>query len=196
MRKLILFLVFVFVIAVSSGLFAAEGIKKVIDNKEIPGAKKVEGVELAPEVKNAYWLNGKVKVSTSYYKDGGVKEVKLFRDKGTLMEDEKYDDDGNKTEESYWGGNGALEESDDGWAAMKWTYHDAKLVSECYYRDNGRLKERKLYNDLGDLVNRQYIGDDTSESEEFNPGPTVAGTQEEYYDKYGRHEATTYAEED
>ena len=50
------------------------------------------------------------------------------------------------------------------------------MVEESYYGEDGRVEEKKSYNEEGDLISKMYVGDKEQDpSEEFNPAPTMAG---------------------
>ncbi|MGB2600361.1 MAG: hypothetical protein WBC99_07965 [Candidatus Omnitrophota bacterium] len=125
-------------------------------------------------------------------KNGDIVEKRYYRDDGSLEQVEKYDDLGHKIGVGYYGSNGKLRESSDGWAAMRWKYKDGKVMGEGYYGADGHLKELKQYNELGDLVAKQYIGSGLPDpSEEYNPIPPLSGETNSYYDRYGRPEGST-----
>jgi antitoxin component YwqK of YwqJK toxin-antitoxin module len=127
-----------------------------------------------------------------YDASGNVIEKLYYRDDGSLEEVIKYDAMGNKTEIAYYGSGGGLRENADGWAAIKWKYENGNIAEETYYGANGRIKERKQYNELGDLVAKQYVGDGSIDpSEEYDPMPTLSGETTSYYDSYGRPEGQT-----
>lgn len=107
---------------------------------------------------------------------GKEREERDYWDNGSLKSCVKYDAYNHKVEESYYDRKGHLRRGIDGWAAIRWKYKDGNMIEEVYYGDNGRPMERKVYNDDGDLVGKQYFGeDDIDPSEEFNPFPTLAG---------------------
>ena len=139
-----------------------------------------------------YWKSGKVRVCRRYDKAGDLVEVSYYRENGTMEMDEKYGEYGHKVQESYYGGNGRLRDNLDGWAVMRWKYDNGTLIEQSYYGADGKLKERKQYNKLGDLVAKNYFGDGAIDpSEEYNPGPTLAGETNAYYDSEGRPEGET-----
>ncbi len=149
----------------------------------------------AKDDESLYYDNGKVRETKKFYPAGNLKEVDCYRQDGTLQEMQTYDKIGNKLSESNYGFNGKLMENSDGWSALRWTYAGGNMTSETYYSAGGRIKERKIFNSAGDLVGKQYVGDQGIDpSEEFNPWPTVSGESISYYDKYGRSEGTTAAE--
>lgn len=138
------------------------------------------------------WDNGNTRACRKYYETGDLAEVSYYRKDGSLEQLEKYDKYGNKVQESYYASNGKLRENADGWAAMRCKYKDGKMVEESYFSDNGRLKEHKQYNELGDLVAKQYVGDITPDaSEEFNPQPVLGKETITYYDSGGGLEGET-----
>ena|GEM_PF-600906 len=142
--------------------------------------------------KKEYWDNGNVRVCEKCNEMGDLVETDYYREDGTLEQREKYDMYGHKVEESYYGTNGKLRENADGWAAIRKQYKNGKLAIENYYGGDGHLKERKEYNELGDLVAKQYVGDgDPLPAEEYNPVPALAGEKVSYYDSGGRPEGTT-----
>ena len=128
-----------------------------------------------------------------YWDNGRVKTRNYYRGNGTLEQRIKYNKHGRKIEECYYDENGNLRQGIDGWAAMKWKYKDDNLIRENYYGDDGHLKERKIYNEYGDLVAKQYVGDGSIDpSEEFNPIPPVMGEEDvEYFGKEGEPEGKT-----
>ena len=147
-------------------------------------------------VENEKWPNGKVRVSKKYDDLGDLVGVAYYRKDGTLEEFSRYDENGHTIETAYYGENGKLREGADGWAAMLNKYVGGNLVMENYYDSRGKLQERKQYNDLGDLVSKQYIGDkEPLPAEEYDPAPTLAGESMSFYDQYGRGEGTTSVEE-
>lgn len=139
------------------------------------------------------WPDGKPRIKTSFYKDGTKAKISYYRQDGSLQQMETFDTEGDKLSVSYYGPNGRLADGADGWAAMKWTYNDGEIASETYYGEDGKPQERKLYNSLGDLVSKQYVGDKELPAEEFNPIPTLAGETISYYDENGKSEGTTTA---
>jgi len=145
---------------------------------------------------NEYYSNGKLRVSRQYNDEDGLASVKYYREDGSLEISEKYDMNGHKIEEVNYGENGRLRENSDGWAAIRWKYRGANMVEEDYYGGDGRLKERKQYNELGDLINKQYVGDPDLPAEEYNPIPPLAGESVEYYDENGKEEGKTSVEYD
>ena len=148
----------------------------------------------AAEPDKEYWPNGKVRMATTYNELGGLGKIMYYREDGTLEQQIKYDMDGHKIEESYYNAEGKLHENADGWAVLKNRYEGGKLRVEAYYTADGHLKEQKEYNELGDLVGKQYVGDDNIlPAEEYNPLPTGSGETTTYYDSYGRKEGSTSA---
>jgi hypothetical protein len=124
--------------------------------------------------------------------NGDIVEKRYYRDDGSLEQVEKYDALGHKIGVGYYGSNGKLREGPDGWAAMRWKYKNGKIMGEGYYGAEGRLKELKQYNELGDLVAKNYIGSGLPDpSEEYNPIPPLSGETNSYYDRYGRPEGST-----
>ncbi|MGB2629750.1 MAG: hypothetical protein WBD24_04605 [Candidatus Omnitrophota bacterium] len=126
---------------------------------------------------------------------GDVVEKQYYRDDGSLEQVIEYDSEGQKTSEAYYERKGKLKEGPDGWAAMEWKYKNGKIVGEGYYDANGHIKELKIYNEEGDLVNKKYYGDSGIDpAEEYDPVPPLAGESISYYDKYGHPEGTTSLE--
>jgi len=141
-----------------------------------------------------YWPDGKVRTVTEYNEMGGLEAISYYREDGTLEQEIKYDMDGHKIKESNYNSEGKLRDNADGWAVIKNQYEDGKLRVESYYGADGRLKEQKEYNKLGDLVGKQYVGDDDIlPAEEYNPLPTSAGESTTYYDSFGMKEGSTSA---
>ncbi|MDD4956503.1 MAG: hypothetical protein PHH49_01310 [Candidatus Omnitrophica bacterium] len=144
--------------------------------------------------KKEYWDNGKVREIEKDDPSGGMTEKDDYYENGNLELYQKFDMDGNKLEEANYDEEGKLKENADGWAAVKFVYTDGNMVSETYYGADGRVKERKTYNMSGDLVSKQYIGDEGIDpDEEYTPQPTVAGEVNSYYDDNGRFEGETEA---
>jgi len=151
----------------------------------------------ADNVKSKYWENGKPRESEKYNDEGNVTEKAYYRQDGSMEQHKRYDNFGHKTEESYYNKKGKLRRGVDGWAAMRWKYKDGNLREETYYGENGQLKERKTYNASGDLIAKQYVGDDINPSEEFNPVPPITGSETvEYYDSDGKPEGSTTVSRD
>jgi antitoxin component YwqK of YwqJK toxin-antitoxin module len=144
-----------------------------------------------------YYDNGKVREAKSLYPTGEVSSVKYYREDGSLESSVSYNTNGDKTEEANYNTSGTLRENEDGWAAMRWQYYPSgTTASESYYAADGSLKERKTYNEEGDLVDKQYVGDPDMDSEEYNPVPPLAGETEEYYGPEGQNEGATALEYD
>lgn len=128
-----------------------------------------------------HYSNGKVSEKRQYYSDGTLMEKDIYRDTGILERREHYDTYGHKTDESYYDEKGNLSSNMDGWASIGWKYKDGNIIEESYYGDNGQLKEKKIYNEQGDLVRKEYADEDNADPyEEFNPLPTMAGETIEY----------------
>jgi len=144
---------------------------------------------------NKYWDNGKIRVSNKYGQTENLLETKYFRENGTLEQLVKYDVYGHKTELGYYGADGKLRDTADGWAKMKWEYDGMNMVKEIYYNSSGRITETKSYNSEGDLVAKQYVGSSGIDpAEEYNPGVPLLGHETvSYYDSSGRKEAQTEA---
>ncbi len=148
----------------------------------------------AGDTKKEYWDNGKVRVVTEYGDLGSPVSVKDYREDGSMERAVKYNDNGQKIAVANYNSQGGLNETSDGWAAMKWSYSGGNMNAEGYYGSDGRLKEYKQYNDLGDLVNKVYVGnEDPDPSEEYQPMPTNAGETISYYSSEGMGEGTTSA---
>lgn len=99
-----------------------------------------------------------------------------FWENGKIKSYIKYDESGRKVEECNFDREGRLRSGIDGWAAMRWKYKGSQLAEEAYYGEDGRMTERKMYNELGDLIGKEYAaGVETYPSEEFEPLPIVAG---------------------
>ena len=145
---------------------------------------------------NEYWDNGKPRVMRKYNKIGNLVETNYYRQDGTLEEREKYDAYGHMIEEANYGENGQLRVNADGWAVIRKSYQNGQMVSESYYDASGKVIERKGYNDLGDLVAKQYVGDNIDPDEEYSPPPTLAGETTSYYDSSGRPEGSTSVQYD
>ncbi|MFQ5952213.1 MAG: hypothetical protein ACE5JK_02270 [Candidatus Omnitrophota bacterium] len=131
-------------------------------------------------------------IKEKHDKQGNVVEKRYYREDGSLEQVEKFDELGHKIGIAYYGSSGNLREGADGWAAMRWKYQSGKIIAEGYYGADGRLKELKQYNKLGDLVAKKYVGDSNIDpNEEYNPVPPLAGETNTYYDSYGRKEGST-----
>ncbi len=103
--------------------------------------------------------------------DPGLTVKKYYRPDGSVQKVEIFDADGRKTGEAYYGADGRLDKNPvDNWAAAEWRYSGDRLAEERYYGEDGRLKERKRYNDTGDLVDKDYYGGENNidEYEEYN----------------------------
>lgn len=103
-----------------------------------------------------YWENGKVRQCTVYDVDGRLTSKTYCRNDGTVEKMEKFDPYGNKTEEALYDQRGNLKAGIDGWAAMRWWYEDAHLISQIAYDEDGIPIERKQYGEGGKLILRQY----------------------------------------
>lgn len=147
--------------------------------------------------KDTYWDNGKIRSKQETSDTGDPVMTSYYRQDGTLEQTLKYDNDGNKIAEARYGNDGKLENGPEGWAAMRWKYIGGNMRGEAYYDESGQLTEYKKYNASGDLVSKKYVGDSEPDpSEEYQPGPTLAGEEESFYDSYGRPEGTTSVEYD
>lgn len=120
-------------------------------------------------------------------------EKKYYRQDGTLEKIERYDIYGHQVEESYYGGDGKLCRNPlENWATIRRGYEDGKLAEESTYDVDGCLIERKIFNKLGDLVKRQYVGD-ANPSEEFSPPLALSGRTDEFFDPSGKEKYETSA---
>jgi hypothetical protein len=136
-----------------------------------------------------YWLNTQVKISREYDPWSGLTNKNYFRDDGTLEKNEKYDTYGKRVEVSFYDNRGRLQEGVDGWAAIRWKwYEDGTLAEQSYYGPDGHLRQRKLFNSLGDLVARQLVDDGAlNPYEQFRP-VSVRRVTDIVYDQYGNEE--------
>ena len=145
------------------------------------------GQEVRLTDKVAYYDDGKIRGRTLFAPNGEVLEKLSYYDDGALQKMECFDRAGNKVVEAHYDSNGHLAITMDGWAAQRWLYKDGQLRAETTYGPDKRLQERKIYNDLGDLVGRQYANDTPmNESEEFNRGSVATNETDKFYDRYGR----------
>ncbi len=140
-----------------------------------------------------YWPNGKIKVFKLLNDMGDTSEISYYREDGSLEQNIKYDINGKKTEESFYNSSGKLRETADGWAAVKLRYAGDQLIQETYFGDDGMVKERKGYNSIGDLTNKEYYGlDGIDPDEEYAPNvPLLSHETVSYYDSYGKPEGKT-----
>lgn len=131
-----------------------------------------------------YWDNGKTKGCTVYDANGRMKAKLFYREDGTTEKIEKYDLNGNKTEEAWYDQKGRLKAGIDGWAAMRWRYYGAQLVSQISYGEDGIPLERKQYSEGGSLIFRQYREslDDEAPYEGANMAYLLGGRNIPYYD--------------
>ena len=122
-------------------------------------------------------------------------EKKYYRQDGTLEKIERYDIYGHQIEESYYDGKGRLCRNPlENWATIRRRYEDGKLIEESTYDAGGRLIERKIYNKLGDLVERQYAGnDDPNPAEEYGPPLALSGRTDEFFNSTGEEKYETSA---
>ena len=152
----------------------------------------------AQSEKNAYWDNKKVRERIEYDNQDNVVSKTFFREDGSLEKFEKYDTDGNQTEESYYGDGGKLCGNPvDYWAAIKRTYQNGNLTSDTTYSATGQMIERRIYDGSGDLVDRQYVGDDAANpDEEYTPPLELSGRTDQFYDSNGKEEYQTSAYKD
>lgn len=150
---------------------------------------------LSHEIYN--WETGGVRKDMAYDGNGVLRSESYYReDNETLEHIKKYDAAGHVTGMAYFSSQGRLSQSADGWAAARFEYDNGILATASYYRGDGRMYERKVYDDNGTLMAKQYIGDDNDidPDEEYNPRlPLNHEVQNDYYDEYGKHEATTSA---
>jgi hypothetical protein len=139
-----------------------------------------------------YWPDGKIREYRRYDSQGDLIDKTYYRKDGTPQQHETYDSDGHLVEESYYDENGNLAKNPtDDWAAMRWIYKDGILREDITYGINGRIKERREYNSIGDLVDRQYIGNEEPDpEEEFSPPLCLKGRTDEFLDSSGK---PTYA---
>ncbi len=142
------------------------------------------GTTLVP--KYDYYDNGKVMACSAVTPDGKIVAKRYYNENGTVSKEELYDGEGRKIEEVNYDDQGHLDDAVDGWAAKRWQYVNDVLRVESTYGEDGHLTERKFYNEAGDLVDRQYIGDDNIDpNEEFNRGSIVNYETDEFFDRYG-----------
>ena len=159
----------------------------------VPGEQALPagGAEGQREV--SYWPNGNIKEDKRYDDNGVMRRQGFFREDGTIEHLKKFDALGNVTDEINYSSSGRLMENGDGWAAMTFEYKNGNMISESYYGDDGHLYERKLYDNEGGLLAKQYVGDGKIDpDEEYNPYPVLNKQQDNmYFDDDGRPEATT-----
>jgi len=133
-----------------------------------------------------YYDDGKVMARSRSTPEGRLVEKHHYYHDGKVKKIERYDAAGEKIEESNYDDNGNLDDNFDGWAAKRWLYKNGQLRVESTYGEDGHLTERKIYNDLGDLADRQYIGDGNIDpNEEFNRGSVATKETDQFYNKYG-----------
>ncbi len=153
------------------------------------------GVQSKYTQKLAYYNDGKVMSCTVSTPEGTPVEKRWYFDDGKVKKTERYDRLGEKIEEINYDDEGKLDDGIDGWAAKRWTYMDRQLRVESFYGEDGHITERKIYNSLGDMVDRQYIGDGKIDpTEEFNRGSIVNHETDEFFDKYGHKQGSVTAE--
>lgn len=119
------------------------------------------------EVKNlreyAYRTDGKPWKCTVYDAKTGKLKGKIYYDaEGVLEKVERFNDDANKIEAALYSANGGLKEGPDGWAAMRWWYHEGVLRLQISYDDRGKPIERLFYSDGGKLLGRVYRSDEST----------------------------------
>ncbi len=152
----------------------------------------------AQSEKDAYWDNKKIREKTAYDGHENIVNKTFYREDGSLEKFEKFDTDGNQIEESYYGTDGKLcRDPVDDWAAIKRTYIGGRLASDTTYGADKKMIERRIYNRSGDLIDRQYIGDnDPNPEEEYSPPLELSGRTDEFYDSDGKKEYQTSAYKD
>ncbi len=141
----------------------------------------------------SYWPDGSIREDKRYDNNGVLRRQGFFREDGTIENLKKFDLLGNVTDDINYSEEGRLMENGDGWAAMKFEYKNGNMISESYYGDDGHLMERKLYDDQGVLLTKQYVGESNIDPyEEYDPVPVLNKQQDNmYFDDDGRPEATT-----
>lgn len=117
-----------------------------------------EGIESLKHYE--YWDNGKIKSCVVYDPEGFMKAKAYCRYDGTVEKIERFDRRGNMVEEALYDEKGRLRTGIDGWAAMRWWYEDAQLISQISYDDSGRPLEKRAFSESGRLVFRQYRADE------------------------------------
>jgi len=124
---------------------------------------------------------------------GNLVCISYYAENGALEQRVTFDKRGHKVGEAYYSSDGRLRENMDGWAAMRWRYKGSNLIMESYYDDAGKLTERKIYNESGALVDKQFAGDSRLDpNEEFSaPVPAMGRESIEYYDSNGKPEGKT-----
>jgi len=125
--------------------------------------------------------------------EGSLVGISYYDENGALEQGVAFDKNGRKRAEAYYSSDGSLRENMDGWAAMRWQYKDGNLIMESYYDDIGKLTERKIYNESGALIDKQFVGDSRLDpNEEFSaPVPAMGRESIEYYDSNGKPEGAT-----
>lgn len=160
---------------------------------DVPVEQALPGGAASGQREVSYWPNGRVKEDMRYDDNGVMRRQGFFREDGTIEKLKKFDALGNVTDDINYSESGRLMENADGWAAMTFEYKNGNMISESYYGADGHLTERKLYDDQGVLLTKQYVGDGNIDPyEEYDPVP-VLNKQEDnmYFDSEGRPEATT-----
>ena len=128
---------------------------------------------------------GRLVSKASYYHDGKVQKMERYNEAGEKIVEANYDNDGK------------LDNNFDGWAAKRWVYKDGNLRAESTYGEDGHLTERKIYIALGDLVDRQYVGDGKIDpNEEFDRAVVVTKETDHFYDEYGKETGAVTTEVD
>jgi len=152
----------------------------------------------AQSEKNAYWDNKNIRLRTTYGSEENITSKTFYREDGSLEKFEKYDTDGNQIEEGYYGDDGKLcDDPVDNFAAIRRTYQGGRLVSDTTFSTTGKMIERRFYDASGDLIDRQYVGDnDPNPEEEYSPPLELSGRSDEFYDSDGKKEYQTSAYKD
>ena len=152
----------------------------------------------AQSEKNDYWDNKNIRLKTTYDSEEDITSKTFYREDGSLEKFEKYDTDGNQIEESYYGDDSKLcDDPVDNFAAIRRTYQGGRLVSDTTFSTTGKMIERRFYDASGDLIDRQYVGDnDPNPEEEYSPPLELSGRSDEFYDSDGKKEYQTSAYKD
>lgn len=149
------------------------------------------------EQKMEYFDDGKVRTRSILDAGHALRGRITYYHDGKVRKEERFDRAGNKLEEANFDEQGKLEDNFDGWAAKRWLYKDGVMRAESIYGEDGRLTERKIYNDVGDMVGRQYVGDGTmDDTEEFNRGSVSTHETDSFYDTYGHKTGSVTTEVD
>ena len=130
---------------------------------------------------------GRLMNKRCYYHDGEKK----------IRKEEFYDLDGNKIEESNYDGEGRLDDNIDGWAAKKWVYRCGVIAEESTYDEDGRLVEKMIFNDRGELEERQGAdGRETDNDPRFRRGSAQADKMYMFCDLYGPEASDAFGDVD